>query len=111
MYADYLRAFGFSVTVVASTETGLHFSASCDAIITGLVGPGEYDGVALIERIRERWPSEDKPVIVLTASTSEALHARARRAGCDTILVKPCLPDDLVLEVTRLLNLRAPQRT
>jgi two-component system, cell cycle response regulator DivK len=110
MYADSLRAFGFTVIAVSSTDQGFHTASSCDVVITGLVGPGEYDGLALIERIRERWTSQDKPVIVLTASRSAAMHDRARAAGCDAVIVKPCLPDDLVLEVTRLVNHRAPQR-
>jgi DNA-binding response OmpR family regulator len=38
---------------------------------------------------------------------AESEH-QARSAGCDSFLTKPCLPQDLVVEIRRLLSRSKP---
>ena len=45
------------------------------------------------------------PIIAVTAWEMGDCVEQARRAGCDLVLVKPCLPETLLTEIQRLLNL------
>jgi CheY-like chemotaxis protein len=44
-------------------------------------------------------------VIALTGDTKENDLKLAKNAGCDALLLKPCLPEILFAHVQRLLNL------
>ena len=51
------------------------------------------------------------PVVALTGHALADISERARQAGCDAFVTKPCLPEDLVKEIRRVLELvpvRAP---
>ena len=72
------------------------------------LGLGSKLTQALIEKgYVEPTPIQTKaiPVIVLTACGWRSERDRARAAGCDVFLAKPCLPDLLVREIRRLLRL------
>ena len=43
------------------------------------------------------------PVVVLTGHALADAHTQAMMAGCDLVLTKPCPPDDLVVEIRRIL--------
>src|SRR5688572_6875689 len=101
MYAEFLRANGFSVTEVDSTDAGLSAAAAADLIITGIRVPGSFDGIELVRRLRRDKRTKATPLIVLTACTFEPDQARAFDAGCDVFLPKPCLPDMLLAEARR----------
>jgi CheY-like chemotaxis protein len=42
--------------------------------------------------------------VALTGHALAGASEGARKAGCDSFVTKPCLPDDLVVEVRRMLN-------
>ena len=44
------------------------------------------------------------PIVALTGHALAGASEGARKAGCDSFVTKPCLPDDLVVEVRRMLN-------
>jgi CheY-like chemotaxis protein len=44
------------------------------------------------------------PVVALTGHALAGASEGARKAGCDSFVTKPCLPDDLVVEVRRMLD-------
>ena len=44
------------------------------------------------------------PVVALTGHALAGASEGARKAGCDSFVTKPCLPDDLVVEVRRMLS-------
>ena len=103
MYAEYLRGKGCSVAEAATTDAALPLIDSADVVITGLLVGGTISAVELIERIRSRWSNSQKPIIVVTACVVPQLRIDAAQAGCDVILLKPCLPDTLLAELQRLL--------
>ena len=103
MYAEFLRANGFSVTEVDSTDAGLSAATAADLIITGIRVPGSLDGVELVRRLRGDKRTKDTPLIVLTTCAFEPDQARAFAAGCDVFLPKPCLPAMLLAEARRLI--------
>ena len=104
MYAEFLRANGFSVTEVDSTDEGLSAAHAADLIVTGVRMPGSFDGIELVRRLRDDERTRSKPLIVLTACTFEPDQSRAFAAGCDVFLPKPCLPEMLLQEVQRLIE-------
>jgi two-component system, cell cycle response regulator DivK len=111
MYAEFLRANGFSVTEVDSTDAGLSAAHAADLIVTGVRMPGSFDGIELVRRLRDGDRTKSKPLIVLTACTFEPDQSRAFAAGCDVFLPKPCLPEILLEEARRLLeHSRRPRR-
>jgi CheY-like chemotaxis protein len=97
MYADYLRSEGFDVQEVATTDGALQLLPQATVVITGLLLPGSIDPVDLIAHVRQEWSST--PVIVLTACADKNRLDKARVAGAEAVLLKPCLPDALLRSV------------
>jgi CheY-like chemotaxis protein len=104
MYAEYLRNYGFSVTEVDSTDAGLSAAQAADLIITGVRVAGSFDGIELVRRLRGDERTKSTPLIVLTACAFEPDQSRAFAAGCDVFLPKPCLPETLLAEASRLIG-------
>jgi two-component system, cell cycle response regulator DivK len=44
------------------------------------------------------------PVVALTGHALAGISERAKEAGCDAFVTKPCLPEDLVREIKRVLD-------
>jgi two-component system cell cycle response regulator DivK len=104
MYAEYLSANGFRVTEAGTTDAALPLILEAEAVVTGLLVPGSFDGVELITRIRQDPVTAEKPIVVVTACTFSHQLERARRAGANVVLLKPCLPAALLDELQRLLE-------
>jgi two-component system cell cycle response regulator DivK len=102
MYAEYLRAHRFDVIEAPTTDAALTLVPTADVVITGLLVPGSIDPIELIHRIRSE--QRHKPIIVVTARIEPEIHQRAHRAGCDVLLLKPCLPDVLLQTVRDVLK-------
>ena len=60
------------------------------------------DGWAATTKLKRQRSTRDIPIVAL--SCVEFARARARAAGCDAFLAKPCLPDLLWWEIRALLN-------
>lgn len=105
MYATALEQAGFRV---AQAHNGLQaldkaLELRPDVVVTDLAIPG-IDGLELCRRLRVDPRTGRIPIIGITGySGFVADPERATRAGCDRILIKPCLPDDLQREILRLL--------
>ena len=110
MYAEYLRLQDFDPVACDNSAEGLALASKADVIVTGIRIHGPYDGIELVRRLREGEATRAKPVLVLTACVLPADEQRARAAGCDSYLTKPCLPDALVDEIRRVIALRAVPR-
>jgi CheY-like chemotaxis protein len=66
--------------------------------------PG-MDGWEATRRLKADELTRHIPVVALTGHALARASDGARKAGCDSFVTKPCLPDDLVVEVRRMLNL------
>jgi two-component system, cell cycle response regulator DivK len=108
MYAEYLRASGFHAIEISNTAGALVLAVTADVIVTGILVDGPFDGVELVRRLKADDRTMHKPVIVLTGCAFDRDEQRARAAGCDAFLVKPCLPSLLVAELGRVLAGRLP---
>jgi two-component system cell cycle response regulator DivK len=80
-----------------------------DLVITDTHLPG-IDGFELCELLRRDRDTCTTPIIVLTTDAYPGDEERARQAGADTVLAKPCLPDVLVAETRRLMAQSAERR-
>jgi CheY-like chemotaxis protein len=95
----------------------LEKARSCrpDVIVldTHLLG---IDGYSLCSLLRQDRRTNGAGIVIVTAAAYPADIARAQRAGADEVLVKPYVPDDLVVAVCRTwrrrqaaARMRAPQ--
>jgi CheY-like chemotaxis protein len=103
MYAEYLR---LSAWTVDQAENGAEALAKAiavrpDIIITETRLPA-IDGYDLCTLLRRDPSTRATPIVVVTGDGLEADLRRAKNAGANVVLVKPCLPERLLSEVARL---------
>lgn len=112
MYADELTRAGFDVVEAHNGLQAVEKATDVvpDAIVTDLGLPG-IDGFELCRRIHRDPKLRGIPFLAITGRYFSAADIdRARREGCHTVLIKPLVPDDLVAEVRRVLELEGGQR-
>jgi two-component system cell cycle response regulator DivK len=105
MYAEYLSFSGFRV---AEASNGLEAVEKAlqlrpDVILMDLSLPG-MDGWAATRRLKTDERTRTIPVVALTGHALAGASDGAKQAGCDAFVTKPCLPDELVVEVRRILQ-------
>jgi len=76
-----------------------------DAILMDLAMPG-VDGWEAARRLKADPATADIPIVALTAFALRGDEDRAREAGCDAYLAKPCRPQAIRDVVGRLLQRR-----
>ena len=105
MYAEYLQFSGFRVAEARNGNEALEqaFSLKPDLILMDLSLPG-MDGWEATRQLKADERTQNIPVVALTGHALAGASDGAKRAGCDSFVTKPCLPDDLVVEVRRMLN-------
>lgn len=69
------------------------------------------DGWTAASNLRQRAPNANLVVIATTAHLALSNAERALVAGCEAFIEKPCAPEDVVSEATRLLGSRTPNTT
>ena len=106
MYAEYLRFCGFRVAEARNGNEALEQACSLmpDLILMDLSLPG-MDGWEATRQLKADTRTARIPVVALTGHALAGASEGAKRAGCDSFVTKPCLPDDLVVEVRRMLGL------
>lgn len=108
MYAEWLTHAGFRVDEAHNGLQALEraFDATPDVVVTDLNIPG-IDGFELTRRLKQDPRTRDVPVLAVTGYAAFASDpGRARRAGCDAVLPKPCTPDDLEIAIRTLMQER-----
>ena len=100
MYACYLQLLGFTVLTADTTDEGLRRASDADVVVTGIRVHGSFDGVELVDRLRHAGETRQKPIIVMTSCAFGSDRQRAHAAGCTVLLQEPCLPEQLVSEIS-----------
>ena len=105
MYAEYLQFSGFRVAEARNGNEAVAqaFSLRPDLILMDLSLPG-MDGWEATRVLKADDRTKHIPVVALTGHALAGASEGARKAGCDSFVTKPCLPDDLVIEVRRMLD-------
>jgi two-component system, cell cycle response regulator DivK len=104
MYSEYLRFSGFRVAEARNGEEALEkaFTLLPDVVLMDLALP-LMDGWEATRRLKGDPRTAQILVVALTGHALAGHQEGARRAGCDAFVTKPCLPDELVDEIRRLL--------
>ena len=105
MYAEYLQFSGFRVAEARNGNEAVEqaFALKPALILMDLSLPG-MDGWEATRRLKADETTRHIPIVALTGHALAGASEGARRAGCDSFVTKPCLPDDLVVEVRRMLG-------
>ena len=105
MYAEYLQYSGFRVAEARNGNEAVAQARSLkpDLILMDLSLPG-MDGWEATRVLKADEETRHIPIVALTGHALAGASEGARKAGCDSFVTKPCLPDDLVVEVKRMLN-------
>jgi two-component system, cell cycle response regulator DivK len=105
MYRDYLRFKGFRVATAASGAEAITVALmeKPDLIFMDL-RMADMTGTEAMDAMRADPGFQRVPIIAFTAHALESERRIALNAGFDELISKPCLPDELVAAVTRLLT-------
>jgi chemotaxis family two-component system response regulator PixH len=111
MYTEYLRHAAYDVEQAEDGREALAkaISRRPHVIITETQLPG-IDGFRLCELLRADISTQATPIIVVTADGYPDHLVRAERSGADVVLTKPCLPERLVAEIQRCLEMSGALR-
>ena len=111
MYRDYLEFAGFRVATAGDGRSAIDQARSLkpDLILMDLSLPG-IDGWEATRILKSDPATSHLLIVALSAHALAAEGERARVAGCDGFIAKPCLPPDLVTEIGRYLDLQTAGR-
>lgn len=105
MYSEYLSFSGYDVIEATNGKEAIDAAQARlpDIIIMDLSLP-VMDGWEATRRLKSDDRTRKIPVVALTGHALAGHSKGARDAGCDSFLAKPCLPDQLVAEIKRMLE-------
>jgi two-component system cell cycle response regulator DivK len=105
MYSEYLSFCGYAVIEAKNGKEAIESAQANlpDIIIMDLSLP-VMDGWEATRRLKADERTRNIPVVALTGHALAGHSQGAREAGCDSFLAKPCLPDQLVAEIKRMLD-------
>jgi two-component system, cell cycle response regulator DivK len=104
MYTEYLQYSGFEVVEAGNGIEALQraVDAEPDIILMDLSLP-VMDGWEATRRLKADQRTASIPVVALTGHALAGISEGAKKAGCDAFVTKPCLPEDLVKEIRKVL--------
>jgi two-component system, cell cycle response regulator DivK len=105
MYTEYLEFSGFDVIGAGNGLEALQraVDGSPDIILMDLSLP-VMDGWEATRRLKADQRTASIPVVALTGHALAGISEGAKKAGCDAFVTKPCLPEDLVREIKKILD-------
>jgi CheY-like chemotaxis protein len=105
MYSEYLSFSGYDVIEARNGKEAVDAAQQRqpDIIIMDLSLP-VMDGWEATRRLKADDRTRRIPVVALTGHALAGHSKGAKEAGCDSFLAKPCLPDQLVAEIRRMLE-------
>src|ERR1035437_7887138 len=110
MVGALLTSEGFEVREAADGSSGLVRAEEFDhdLVLLDLMIPGALDGMAVLERMRQRFP--DLPVVMMSGKAGLADAVKATRLGAVNFLEKPLTPQRVLLAIASALELRMARR-
>ena len=99
---EALEAAGYGVVLAVDGEEALEKIASehPEVVLLDLSMP-RINGWEVAKRVRQDAALESLPLIAFTAHALAGEELKARAAGCDDYISKPCLPKDVVAKIAR----------
>jgi two-component system response regulator PhoP len=110
MYATFLAENGFEVVEAADGLQAIALSAASpiDLAVVDLSLP-QLSGIEVIRRFRAEEALARMRIISITALLGARTQIDALEAGADLALTKPCLPEELLAAVRKLLETVPPK--
>ncbi len=106
MCSEFLAFSGFQV---AEARDGLEAIEKARALLPDVIlmdlSLPRMDGWEATRQLKQDERTREIPVVALTGHALAGHSDGAKEAGCDSFLTKPCLPDQMVAEVRRMLDL------
>ena len=111
MYSAFLAFSGYRVAEATNGVEAIEKTLELmpDIILMDLALP-RMDGWEASRRLKLDDRTRHIPIVALTGHALAGHAERARAAGCDAFVTKPCLPDALVSEIKRMLDPPAGSR-
>ena len=106
LYADELQRAGYTVSEAHNGLQAVEKASELepDVIVTDLGLPG-IDGYELCRRLHRHERLGRIPMVAITGRYfSDADIARAHREGCQAVLIKPFVGEDLIAEIRKVLK-------
>jgi CheY-like chemotaxis protein len=105
MYAEYLEFSGFDIVQAGNGVEAIERARDSqpDVILMDLSLP-VMDGWEATRRLKADDATKDIPVLAVTGHALSGVSNAATKAGCDGFITKPCLPEDLVAEIRKVLG-------
>lgn len=105
MYVEYLGTSGFRTAEAGDGLEAVELARKLKpAVVLMDLSLPSIDGVEATKRIKSDPELKDVHVIALTGHSEREHTQKAKEAGAESFIVKPCLPDDLVTEINKLLK-------
>jgi len=104
-YSDAFEREGFLIDQAHNGFQALEkaFAHPPDLVLTDIAVPG-IDGIELCRRLRADERTRLIPLLAITGYGDRQYSDRARGAGADQVLAKPCDVDQLLSEALRLMK-------
>jgi two-component system, cell cycle response regulator DivK len=105
MYAEYLDFSGFEIVQAGNGVEAIEraLDSHPDVILMDLSLP-VMDGWEATRRLKADERTRHIPVLAVTGHALTGVSNEAKNAGCDGFITKPCLPEDLVAEIRKVLS-------
>jgi two-component system, cell cycle response regulator DivK len=105
VHAAYLQFHGFRVLTADDGEVALDVARRQhpDLIVLDHALP-HRTGIEVARELKRDASTSDIPIVMLTAMPYGAIGKKARAAGCDLFLAKPCQPSRLLQEISRFVS-------
>lgn len=110
MVGALLSSEGFEVRDAGDGASGVTRAEESepDLVLLDLMIPGALDGMAVLERLRKKFP--DLPVIMMSGRAGLSDAVKAARLGAVNFLEKPLTPEGVLLAIVGALELRLARR-
>lgn len=104
---DELEYVGYEVISAANGEEAIEktFTERPDLILMDISIP-VIDGWEVTRRLKADPKTENIPIIALTAHAMAGDAEKAKAAGCDGYIAKPCTPDEVAAKVSHFFPRR-----
>jgi signal transduction histidine kinase/CheY-like chemotaxis protein/AraC-like DNA-binding protein len=102
-----LSGQNYKITEASNGEEGLEIAMTIipDLVISDVMMP-KKDGFELTETLRKNTSTSHIPIILLTAKSSLESKIQGLKRGADLYLTKPFSPEELIIQVEKLIGIR-----
>lgn len=105
LYAESFVASGYKViTADGGREAIRTAQASLPDLILMDIRMPDISGVDAMQVLRQDPRFQNTPILAFTANARESARAEYVAAGFNAVIVKPCLPDDVLAEISKFLQ-------